>query len=407
MDSSTQGTDPPPEHAGITDLPSGGMTGTPNMKKISLYRRFAYLLGVWAVFILGMFFVEIGFRMFAEPVGLLDVMVRDHHQSMFNGIEGEQVFEADTLLAWRFKPSLNHVYWDYTNFSTGPDGLRTWDGSFPDRRDRLPLNIVCVGDSVTFGYRVPVAFPKDPDDFNPDSRPFPQRLEEMLRDELTDRDVRVIPMAVPGYSTHQGLAWVRRDLGRYRPDIVCICFGWNDTDLREQPDCSTLPMNFGARFQRQLKQKSHAFRNLTHRWTMDDPDAGNEPVAIPAEWVPRVSRDEYVENILDMAVEIRELGAKPLVIAPVYRDRKKDPGHASRIGDCRRDLVEKTRDAFVPCLVIPELTEESGDTNQGLFGEVIHPNERGHFLMANRVYREITGQGWLTDFDPAHQVDPD
>ena len=57
--------------------------------------------------------------------------------------------------------------------------------------------------------------------------------------------------------------------------------------------------------------------------------------------------------------------------------------------------------------MIPELTEESGDTNQELFGEVIHPNERGHFLMANRVYREITGQGWLTGSDPDHQVGPD
>jgi lysophospholipase L1-like esterase len=395
MESSSPDPAPQPENKN-SEGPSGPVPQDSSpIKRISARRKAGYLLVVWCVFILGMLLVEIGFRTFAEPVDLLDAMVRDHHQSMFGGIEGEQVFEADPLLAWKLKPSLDHVFWDYTNFSTDPDGLRTWGRPSPDGKQRKTLRIVCLGDSVTFGYRVPVAFPKNPRRFNPDSKPYPQRLEEMLRDELPDRDVRVIVMAVPGYSTHQCVAWVKRRLGRYQPDIVCICFGWNDTDLRDLPDHVTMPMHFRARFQRQLKQGSHVFRNLSFRWAGKRKESMDHSWNTAAEQVPRVSREDYVRNILEMAAEVDVWGARLLVIAPVYRDRISSPEHARRMGEYRKALVEMTGVHSIPCLLIPELTEESADTNKGLFGEVIHPNERGHMLMARRVHRDIISQGWL------------
>ncbi len=56
-----------------------------------------------------------------------------------------------------------------------------------------------------------------------DSLPYPGMLREMLGDKI-----EVLTAAVPGYSSHQGLAWLRSQLLAGKPDLVVVYFGWND-----------------------------------------------------------------------------------------------------------------------------------------------------------------------------------
>ena len=57
-----------------------------------------------------------------------------------------------------------------------------------------------------------------------DALPFPAQLEQSLRASHPDRQIDVIPLAVPGYTSAQGLAWLRREIARLQPDAVIICF---------------------------------------------------------------------------------------------------------------------------------------------------------------------------------------
>ncbi|HWN81642.1 MAG TPA: SGNH/GDSL hydrolase family protein [Candidatus Udaeobacter sp.] len=72
------------------------------------------------------------------------------------------------------------------------------------------LRLLCLGDSCT---RIALG-----------GLPFSRLLEEQLGPD----SVEVWNAGLPGYSSHQGLAWLRAQLLDYRPDLVIVYFGWND-----------------------------------------------------------------------------------------------------------------------------------------------------------------------------------
>ena len=53
--------------------------------------------------------------------------------------------------------------------------------------------------------------------------------------------------------------------------------------------------------------------------------------------------------------------------------------------------------AGVPYLEVPELTEDAWPGNEPLFLEHIHPNHKGHRLLAERVLPWLASQGMLRD----------
>ncbi len=109
---------------------------------------------------------------------------------------------------------------------------QSFRGDYPiTTKPRGTLRIICLGDSVTFGYRVPVVWPDKPTEYHPAWLPYPMLLEKQLRDANLGRRIEVITMAVPGYTSHQGLAWLRRDIDYLEPDLVIASFGWNDASF--------------------------------------------------------------------------------------------------------------------------------------------------------------------------------
>src|SRR5207244_4303724 len=76
----------------------------------------------------------------------------------------------------------------------------------------------------------------------------------------------VLPLAVPGYSSHQGLAWLRRDLAGLRPDLVTLCYGWNDVDHRSAADREAMPMDALHVASRRLVVHSQALLHLGLLW---------------------------------------------------------------------------------------------------------------------------------------------
>jgi lysophospholipase L1-like esterase len=101
-------------------------------------------------------------------------------------------------------------------FWTLPPGATTIDRAIGAVHPRRPLppdrgvpRVLLLGDSCT---RLAV-----------DSLPYPAMLQEALGSK-----VEILTAAVPGYSSYQGLAWLRSQLLAVRPDLVVVYFGWND-----------------------------------------------------------------------------------------------------------------------------------------------------------------------------------
>jgi lysophospholipase L1-like esterase len=66
----------------------------------------------------------------------------------------------------------------------------------------------------------------------------------LLERSLDPQRVEVFNASVPGYSTHQGLIWLRKQLLDWQPDLVIVYFGWNDhwrsTGLTDRQYAATL-----------------------------------------------------------------------------------------------------------------------------------------------------------------------
>jgi lysophospholipase L1-like esterase len=264
------------------------------------------------------------------------------------------------------------VIWDFTVVSTNLQGLR-----YPSPLTSPPAGprVLCLGDSVTFGYRVPLVFPEQPEEWRREDAPWPALAEAELRRDAPG--IEVVPLAVPGYSSHQGRLWLEREMGRLRPDVVTACFGWNDASLRAVDDASSMPA--GRATLRRAVVSSQLLMRISLALA---PEATPVPVAL---WRPRVDADAYLANHRAMAELSRRHGARFVAIAPVLRDPEEFPDAAGRIGRYRAALRELARAEGWGWVELPELTEDGWPRNADLFGETIHPSAAGHRRLAAAV----------------------
>ena len=96
-------------------------------------------------------------------------------------------------------------------------------GLVADPKPEGRLRVVCMGDAVTFGWHLP---PEDS---------YPAILERLLRERALG-DIEVVNAGVPGYSSLQGLRFLRMEVTGLDPDIVLAHFGASDNTRAIVPD---------------------------------------------------------------------------------------------------------------------------------------------------------------------------
>src|SRR5689334_5780285 len=327
---------------------------------IPLRRRLLYITVIYCVFLLLLLAVEVIVRLTMTPVSSLDLFVSTPQQKMqVANSQQSEIFEGDPLLLWRLKPNLDHAVWDYTVLSTNAQSFRA---DYPiGRKEPGTYRIVCLGDSVTFGYRVPVVWPDKPTEYDPEWLPYPMLLEKELRAANPNRNIQVFPMAVPGYTSHQGLAWLRRDIGWLKPDLVIASFGWNDVSFSDAPDRDAIRTDWYPVAVRWLIDYSQAFAHATH-WLRSRNKVSHDQSMKP---VNRVSEAEYLNNFTQIVQLTRDRGAEVIVVGAPYRDSKTNPPEAELMTRYRARLKATMEREHVPYLEVLELTEAAGSVNEG------------------------------------------
>jgi lysophospholipase L1-like esterase len=364
---------------------------TATSSKIPLRRRLLYVAVIYLVFLLLLLSIEAVTRFTRPYLSSLDLFVTTPQQRIQVANEQQSgIFEGDPLLLWRLKPNLNRVVWDYTVLSTNAQSFRA---DYPIvAKPAGTFRIVCLGDSVTFGYRVPPVWPEKPNDYHPDWLPFPMLLEKELRKANPNRAIEVFPMAVPGYTSHQGFAWLRRDIDLLNPDMVIASFGWNDASASDIPDRDSITTGWVSFANRWLIDHSQAFAYVTRWFHSRKQSAKGAPKP-----VARVGQMDYVDNFTSIVNLARDHGASVIVIGAPYRDSKTNPPEAQLMTQYRLALKSAMQQSQTPYLEILELTEAAGDVNQGWFGELIHPNHLGHRLMTSELLKFMAQQHLLGD----------
>lgn len=354
------------------------------------WRARAVLAAPGAALLLALLAGELTVRLLLPPLSPLEFLVTDPFQRAHLTDDREVgIFEADPLLFWRLKPNLREVVWDFTLVSTNPDGLRQ-----PRQRETPGASrVLALGDSVTFGYRVPLVWPERPAGYLP-NQPYPLLLEEPLGEAL-GKPVEVSLLAVPGFTSHQGRAWLEREIGRRKPHLVTVCFGWNDVSPRALSDAAAMPTSWPRVAARAVVMRSQLLMRVSGRVR-----SWHTRRARPFEqWPPRVSLRDYIENHLAIARLAKLHGARTLVIGPVFRDAEESPDVALSLGRYRSALAAAMQDARIAYLEVESLTESGHPANRSLFGEAIHPNARGHRVLAGALLETIVRERLLTRKD--------
>jgi lysophospholipase L1-like esterase len=366
-----------------------------------LLRRALFLSVPYLLFALLLLSVEGVVRWRLSHLTPLDFFVTEpQQQAQMVDARRQRIFEGDPLLFWRLVPGLRDVVWDQTPVTTNAQGLRYGHDVAPKAEGAF--RILCLGDSVTFGFRVPLVFLKRPQDRDPAWLPYPARLEKRLRAANAARPVEVIPLAVPGYSSHQGLAWLRRDLGRYRPDVVTLLYGWNDVSLRPRSDPDAMKVDGMHVLARSIVSRSQALMYASRAATRA-PSRGVHPFP----HTERVRREQFVANLLEMARLARAAGAAPVLIGPVFRDPVEHPDEAQRMGAYRAALRDAAAREGIAYVEVPELTEAAWPGNEKLFLEHIHPNHAGHRVLAQALLSFMARRGLLAGLAaPAEEAAP-
>ena len=138
-----------------------------------------------------------------------------------------EIFQFDEELLWSLRPYLQAVpiSMDEDNVipeflvSTNNYGLRSNPIGLKGKRFR----IVVLGDSLAFGIGLS------------DREVWPRVLESALNKNQDDFEFEVINAAVPGYTSVQGLTYLKANGLKFKPEIVITCFGLNDSTRSSLP----------------------------------------------------------------------------------------------------------------------------------------------------------------------------
>jgi lysophospholipase L1-like esterase len=126
----------------------------------------------------------------------------------------------------------------------------------------------------------------------PDGLPYSASLQAQL-----GADWEVLNASVPGYSSHQGLRWLRAQLLDAKPDHVVIYFGWNDH--------WRTPGRTDREYERAMAPARP--RLLALFWRRPDPP----PFRVPL--------PEYRENLREMLDAVSEAGGRSTLVAAPHR----------------------------------------------------------------------------------------
>ena len=251
--------------------------------------------------------------------------------------------------------------------------------------------ILCIGDSVTFGYTV-----------SGNETTYPAVLEDLLQEQRVD--CQVLNAGMPRFRI-QHLATMFEDQFRhYQASTVVILGGWNNAN-----DRVLLPAGKPSWLAR-VKEHWYTLRVIRH-WDFL-PQLGSFE-HVPAT-VDQRGIEDYAESLKRLIGLIRATGAQPIVCTlphffhnlPDQAAREKAAtftpvGTLDQLADAA-DRMNETIRAVAASSDVP-LIELTPIAQHELFGDAIHPNDAGSRAIAERVAAFLLSAGVVTAGDPVDE----
>lgn len=323
---------------------------------------------VWLAIVVGFFGVlEAVARLTVSPAGLR-IIEEGRGAIEAQGLPDlSEVMVFDPRLFWALKPGLRGYpvagaiegFPIAFSLSTNEAGLRTPVLAPKSGRVR----VLAMGDSATFGLGVD------------DDETWPRVLQASLGEAF-----EVVNAGVPGYSTFQGLRYLREAGLALEPDVVTVEFWANDrATWASKPDTETArDLDMAARETTLLHSRLYVgVKRVLAR--LEPP---------PAPGRPRVAADEFRGNLTEIHRLCAERDVPAIFI--VWPSRVQVEQRQTQLSGYQKIVEDVAREAGASVVdLAPAFMEAPGDC----FVDNFHANAAGCDIAAERVAPVVTGLG--------------
>lgn len=335
-----------------------------------------YQVSFWAIVLLSLFYLLADFLFFSGLKGwkkaltvILSIVLilagSEYFTRTFMNLY-PRLYTPSPALIWENTPNLNAVKDENRGFTVTTDshGFRNDEIS----QDKKPgqFRIMVLGDSTAFGW------PLD------DRENFSYQLEKDLKRTLPGKDFRVINAAVSGYSSLQGKMLFDQQGWDFKPDLLIIAFN-NDPFIDVAEDKDRLPSGKSLSLKKHLS-KSALYLSMKRLFFHSRINPEDDVIIPQGKGKPRISPDDLNKIYSDMLSEAGKRGVKVMVVSLPLRGRARDfPGVAGY-----RETMKKTAEDNGALFV--DLMKEWDNSISGvLFADDIHPDAKGHKIIAGRL----------------------
>jgi lysophospholipase L1-like esterase len=315
--------------------------------------------------------LELGLRLFGFQYSRFPQLMQQEsandHIAWQNSHRVLQHFIPDPRRMWKPEPGFGAV-----------NALGYQGGMLPLERDHDRRRILFLGDSCT--------------NAGPDQ--YPEKVVTLLQQSGIAAEALIA--GVGGYSTYQGLQFLRESLA-YHPDAVVAYFGWNDHWFAAAgvPDNEFRPL---TRFQALSYQGLSWLRTYQLMHYLIYPPRVRETSLSFQQLIEttRVPPRYFVDNIEAMIEIAHRAGAPILFVAPPYGSGVTNPGHdvlfpaklIPRIHVLYRELLRATVTRHADAAALVDFSPPEFDAS--LMGaDGIHPIDAGYTRIAEAVSKSL------------------
>jgi len=290
-----------------------------------------------------------------------------------------QFYLKDKTLFWKFRPNqtIKSNFFVEGVYQINSYGLR--DLEFSKEKRAGTFRVICLGNSCTFGWRVK------------SDETYPKQLEKLLNEDLDYKKYEVINGGVTGYSSFQGKRFLREQILKYKPDIITICYGWNDL----------LPAAFGIedKNQKMAPQIFLDIQNLLGQTELYRFIRGLilsrfqvKKTGSSSEMLPRVSPEDFVNNLLEIALIASQENIPVIFLTTPIASLEAfwGPGKVSKTHQWHQVynnvILNLPLSSGAYLIDVAALFENRKDVYDNPQDDFIHYNSAGHKLIAENLY---------------------
>ncbi len=319
----------------------------------------------------------------------------------FGMVNFPDIVEQDPWLFWQLKANTTAPLdqGKMTGFISNGDRMR--NPEVPVERGSSDFRVLSLGDSNTFGWGVRY------------DEAYPTLLAELLREARPGRKIHVMNAACSGYSAHQGLEMLKRRGLKYRPDVVTIWFGWNDSAVW---DGMTDAEHAGLFVREHLLDFSATYRVLSYtlrRRAHDSVDEERQETRAPLQRMPVADYKARLREMVELA-RANQIspgrGARVVLIQGCFRDQIRSARRREgrfKPGEYQKAMAGVAEQMDVPMLSLCDALYQAGVRPKDFLDQG-HLNPRGLRIVADALFALLVEHDMLPEpaDAPGTQVPP-